>query len=712
MFNLNIFSSSFHHLFLGGVLLSLFLIQCSKDSVNTQLVIDNEESVIETGLSQVIQHITKAELVDAEQLLDSLESVAIETSNQQAIARINIQRGLLLAYQGQFNQGIGLLEKSLPIAQEFGKPNLVFLYHVRLSALYENIGNIEKALEYIDKATNTPSESLTAEEIFGSLVTKASIYSKNQQFAESILLSQQAIKMAETNEISSVNLAVAHNNLGLLLHRLRRFEEAIKEYESSFRINTESNNILGLSQNLNNMANTYESLGNHDKSIELLLQAVELNKTGNANAPLIRNYYNLGDSYFNSGRTDQAEEYYQLAYDMSKKAGFENGIMYNANGLARVKLDRGLYREAIQLANESNLLAETSKTLEILVTTSQTLSNSYEILGDFSNALKFHKVYHSVSDTLTSNRTKREILEVRSSYNLELLTNENELLEQQLIVYELQVRRQILYLIMLIIVIISTTIILYVITKNKKKIDSKNKQLEILNSEKDILTNVIVHDLRNPLMGLQGSLELLNEDPTLNTQQAELSKIALNSSQKISEMVDGLLEVSKMKDEHIDHELVAIEPHILCEDAIDTYQPKARLKGIELTGNYEKFKIVTYPDYISRILGNLISNALKFSENGTSICVECLLDASTEKWTLKVTDSGPGFTKYDKENAFKMFQRLSAAPINGEESTGLGLYTVNMLTQKLGGYVSILDNTPRGSIIVCEFPTEISEFRL
>jgi len=712
MFNLNFQISSFHRSVIGGVILCFFFIQCSKHPDSTQLIIDSDDSAIDTGLSQVADHIVKAELADADQLLDSLENVAKETSNQRAIARINVQRGLLLAYQGQFNQGIVLLENSLPIAQEFGEPNLVFLYHVRLSALYENIGNIEKALEYIDKATNAPTESLTAEEIFGSLVTKASIYSKNQQFAESIVLSQQAITMAETNDISAANLAVAHNNLGLLFHRLRRFEEAIKEYESSFRINTDSNNILGLSQNLNNLANAYENMGDHDKSIELLLQAIALNQTGNANASLIRNYYNLGDSYFNSGRTDQAEEYYQLAYEMSKKAGFENGIMYNANGLSRVKLDRGLYREAIQLATESNLIAETTKTLEIQVTTSQTLANTYEILGDLSNALKYHKIYHNVSDTLTSNRTKREILEVRSAYNLELLTNENELLEQQVIVYELQVRRQILYLIMLIIVIISSTIILYVITKNKKKIDSKNKQLEILNSEKDILTNVIVHDLRNPLMGLQGSLELLNEDPTLNTQQAELSKIALNSSQNISEMVDGLLEVSKMKDEHIDHDLIAIEPHILCDEAIETYQPKARLKGIELTGYYETFKIVTYPDYISRILGNLISNALKFSENGTAISVECLLDASNNKWVLKVIDSGPGFTKYDKENAFKMFQRLSAAPVNGEESTGLGLYTVNMLTQKLGGHVHILDNSPRGSIILCEFPSEISEFVL
>lgn len=677
----------------------------STNTIQTDPVV---EDIVSNGLDRASNLIDNAEILTAGVTLDSLFAIADSAGRMDLKARIIVQKALVFSYQGRFDEAKTILEEYLPTAEGLGVPKVQLLYYLRLSAVYDRLGNSELALEYIDKATNVPQDELTSNEVFGALITKAGIYSQNTRYAESIDLYQQAISLADTStSVSQSNLAIAHNNLGLLLHDLGRYDEALSEYEKSYSINSEINNKLGLSQNLNNIANTYSLLGDSDTAIDYLLQAVEVNKSVGSNTSLVRNYYNLGDKHLKLNNLELAEEYFTMAYEMSHKGSFLPGVMYNANGLAQINVEKNFPRQAITFANESLQLALQSGTVEIEVSNYLTLSKAYESLSDFRNALEFQRKFQTLQDTITSNRTKRDIEEVRSSYQFELLSNQNELLEQQVLVYELRFRRQVLYLVILVIVLISIATILYVINRNKKKIDVKNTQLEILNSEKDTLTKVIVHDLRNPLTGLLGSLELLNDDK-LTVHQAELINIALNSTRKVSEMVDGLLDVSRMKEEHIDESIKLTDIKQVCSETIELFKPKAKLRDIRISSRLESLSVVTHPPYISRILGNLLSNALKFSENGSLIYIETSVDHVEKVWRLKVVDHGPGFTENDKNSAFQMFQKLSATPQKGENSSGLGLYTVSLLMQKLGGTVKIENNSPKGAIILCVFPLAIS----
>ncbi len=702
--NLNTFWGSVQFRMLILVFIAYGCSSVATDNQTDQVDSDNIEVKITEGLKRVNSSIDGADFNYAVAVLDSITALADSAQNQSLKARVEVQRGLIFAYQGRYNDAISTLEQYLSDAKEHGSISLQFLYHMRLASMYEQIGDGEKALEYIDIATSFPQDELNSNERFGAFITKASIYSENRRFAESIELYQLAISMADTaSSISKSNLAIAYNNLGLLLHDLRRFEEALLEYEESMRINTQIENKLGLSQNLNNMANSYKSLGDYQKSIDFLFQAVEVNKSVNASASLVRNYYNLGETYISLEEFENAEDYFYMAYDMSKQALFAPGIMYNANGLAKVSVEKGFPGQAINYAIESLELAKQSKTIDIEVSNYENLSAAYEQLNDFEQALEYHKLHQVLNDSITLNRTKRDIEEVRSSFQFELLTNQNALLEQQVLVYELRSRRQVLYLVILLVIVFSIATILFVINRNKKKIDVKNNQLEILNNEKDTLTKVIVHDLRNPLTGLLGSLELLKDD-NLNAEQADLVKIALSSTKKVSEMVDGLLEISRMKDEQIDDAIKLTDIKSLCQETIELFRPKAQIKDIKISSRLENLTLVTHPLYISRILGNLLSNSMKFSENGSLVYVETTIDKMNNLWKLRVIDHGPGFTDLDKASAFQMFQKLSATPKTGENSSGLGLYTVHLLTNKLGGSVRIENNTPKGAVITCEFP--------
>jgi len=113
--------------------------------------------------------------------------------------------------------------------------------------------------------------------------------------------------------------------------------------------------------------------------------------------------------------------------------------------------------------------------------------------------------------------------------------------------------------------------------------------------------------------------------------------------------------------------------------------------------------VSTHKDYLVRIIDNLVSNAIKYSPKGATISVNTSFIGASY-WQLEVQDEGPGFNDWDKENLFKLFGRLSGKPTGNEVSTGLGLYTVKMLVDKLNGTISLESEPGKGSTFICRFP--------
>lgn len=695
-------------------LTSLFVfIGCSVQENEITSLNDDQTPFFRTELDSVNSLIDQGKTTDAAIILDSLLVIAESERLNAVIPQIIASRGLIDAIQGQFVIGVNRLEKYLVVAESYASPNTLYLYRLRLATLYSNSGQSDKALTHIDLATENPPNDINDNYIFGGLVTKAGIYTGNYQFAQSIDIYQQAIRYANerdtlTSTIEKSNIAIAHNNLGLLLHRLKRFDEAIAEFEKSIAINTSISNDLGLSQNYNNIANSYVGQDSFETANEYLLQAVQLNQENRAYTSLVRNYYNLGSNFEKLSAFDDSYKYYRDAYNMSSEAGFLPGIMYNAYGIASIYFERGEYQDALAYANEALELADSSSTLELKVEIQRLLAKIYEASNNFSTALEFLNSFNVLNDSLREATYKIDIEEVRSGYQFELLESENNLLEQQLFIYELQVRRQLMYLLILVISILAIAISLYIYSRKNKQINQKNLQLEELYKEKDMLTKVIVHDMRNPLTGIHGALDLLMTEPKITQNQKELLNIAYRSSMKLKDMINGLLEVSRMKEEQISNEFEFAKTELICNDVVDSLKTFAATKNITISTSIVECSIKTYSPYLHRIIENLLSNAIKFSPKNSIVQIVTTKTADKSSWIVQIIDLGPGFTENDLTKAFGLFQKLSANPTNGEESTGLGLYTVSMLTEKLGGTVTISENYPTGSIISCEFPLDQS----
>jgi signal transduction histidine kinase len=113
------------------------------------------------------------------------------------------------------------------------------------------------------------------------------------------------------------------------------------------------------------------------------------------------------------------------------------------------------------------------------------------------------------------------------------------------------------------------------------------------------------------------------------------------------------------------------------------------------------------PGYLSRIIDNLVSNAIKFSKNGSMVSTNATIENGY--FNLIVKDNGPGFSDDDKKLLYQRFKKLSARPTAGESSNGLGLAIVKTLVERLNGEISLTSELGKGSEFIVRIPIKVVE---
>ncbi|MEP7290138.1 MAG: ATP-binding protein, partial [Chloroflexota bacterium] len=114
------------------------------------------------------------------------------------------------------------------------------------------------------------------------------------------------------------------------------------------------------------------------------------------------------------------------------------------------------------------------------------------------------------------------------------------------------------------------------------------------------------------------------------------------------------------------------------------------------------YQVMADQRLLRQVVGNLVSNAIKFSPPGTQTCLWA--DVVNDRVRIYVADGGPGIPPEERGKLFTMFSKLSTRPTGGETSTGLGLWIVKELIQLQGGRVGIDQPADGGSAFWVELP--------
>ncbi len=235
------------------------------------------------------------------------------------------------------------------------------------------------------------------------------------------------------------------------------------------------------------------------------------------------------------------------------------------------------------------------------------------------------------------------------------------------------------------------------------KIEQANAELLSMNEEKNNLIRVLAHDLRSPINQVAGLAEILLFDKSkLDHEQLEIIQQIINSSNRLREMISKILDVDAIESRQMNIKMENVFLEQVFQDLKHDFEPSANKKHIKLLFSIEDNLCVLGDEvFINQILGNLISNALKFSSANSQVTVSAASHGSDV--VISVNDNGPGFTVEDQQNMFKKFQRLSAQPTGGEQSTGLGLSIVKMFTELLEGEISFKSKVGEGTTFILKF---------
>jgi len=218
------------------------------------------------------------------------------------------------------------------------------------------------------------------------------------------------------------------------------------------------------------------------------------------------------------------------------------------------------------------------------------------------------------------------------------------------------------------------------------------------------MSNMIVHDLRNPLSGILLSAEIIKKYGDRPDQQPLMAKKAeqiLTSGKRLKDMIDSLLFMAKLESGKILFNPVSTDLHELGASVISDFELTAQSQRIELKGELPKPGNSIFIDEIilRRVIENLISNALKFSPPNSQVRLQ--IEYFPENHLrVKVTDNWPGVSPDQAEDIFKKFE-IGAVKQNVSQ-IGLGLAFCKMAVEAQGGTLAIAPNQPQGSIFTLE----------
>lgn len=223
-------------------------------------------------------------------------------------------------------------------------------------------------------------------------------------------------------------------------------------------------------------------------------------------------------------------------------------------------------------------------------------------------------------------------------------------------------------------------------------------RLQELQVEKQQVFSIVSHDLKGPFNRIFALIQLLQRSSNnlQPDQQEYLAKIHLMIADGLA-MMRNLTDNRKLEANEIDLNAETFNFSSLLALLVRNYKVLAEKKKIHMHADILP-NMMVHADkfYAPRILDNLLSNALKFSHEGSNIYIKINDDGG---WiNIAVHDEGPGISNEDQLNLFKKFQPLTARPTGGETATGLGLAVAKTLADKMDAEISCVSNLDEGTV--------------
>jgi PAS domain S-box-containing protein len=232
---------------------------------------------------------------------------------------------------------------------------------------------------------------------------------------------------------------------------------------------------------------------------------------------------------------------------------------------------------------------------------------------------------------------------------------------------------------------------------------SERQEVDRLKRE---FVSTVSHELRTPLTSIRGALGLVagGAAGTLPAQAKTLLDIALKNSERLTRLVNDILDMEKIEAGQLEFRMEDLELAPLVASAVEETRAYGEPLGVSLAIENEapRARVRADPDRFSQALTNLISNAVKYTPRGGT--VRLITTRREGSVRLAVVDRGPGIPEEFRSRIFGRFQQADSSDTRQKGGSGLGLAITRLIVEKLGGVVGFDTELGRGSTFWIEIP--------
>lgn len=226
-------------------------------------------------------------------------------------------------------------------------------------------------------------------------------------------------------------------------------------------------------------------------------------------------------------------------------------------------------------------------------------------------------------------------------------------------------------------------------------------QLTELGRLRSNLFRIVSHDLKNPLNNIRMAEHILREKHKSPDDKPFLDTIK-KTVDSMQHVINDFLELIEVESNRTKITIKTVSVNDIINDTLAQYEVSAKAKNVTLISDDYSFYVYADFNRLKQVVGNLVSNAIKYSPFDKKIQIKCVQNGETLR--ILIEDEGPGVKEEERSELFKEFGNTSNRPTNNETSTGLGLWIVKYLMTLQNGHVGADFPESGGAIFWVELP--------
>ena len=229
------------------------------------------------------------------------------------------------------------------------------------------------------------------------------------------------------------------------------------------------------------------------------------------------------------------------------------------------------------------------------------------------------------------------------------------------------------------------------------RLEEKNQQLQRLEVLRDNLIQMVIHDLRNPLSGIMGYLEIIGGQVAgkMDGEVVDSLKRTMALTNSLKRMIDQLLDINRLEAGAMPLSLEPCDLVAVTKEAIETLGSPTDRVNIRFAPPPKSVRIVCDPDVISRVISNILGNAVAFSPKGGEIRIR--IEENGAETRVLLSDQGPGIPSEYHEKIFEKFGQVEIHKAQRRHSAGMGLTFCKLAVEAHGGRIGLESEAGKGS---------------